>query len=212
MSHQDWFRNTEWNETIERAFEGKLRRTRKKSQYLRIQANTLAESHPTVALRLLDKYFALDDKFDWAQGYCDQAKAFLSLGRVDEAVVAYEKALDREMAFPNLQTQAYLDLPFLIVTRGLHERFDQAERILRDRQSRLTFPVERFTWHSALALIAKRRGDGAMASEHATLALKEADTRHSGFQFHSSLGLVTEAHQQLINELIPLSGKPSQQA
>ena len=211
MSRQDWFRNTEWNESIEQAFEGKLRRARQKGQYLRIQASTLANSHPTVALRLLERYFALDDKFDWAQAYCDQAKALLSLGRVDEAVIAYVKALDREAEYPNLKTQAYIALPFLIVTRRLRDRFDQAEQILRDYESRLMFPVDRFMWHSASALIARYRGNGASASEHASRALVEANRHHSGFQYHPAIGLVSQLHQPLIDELTSIGGKPREE-
>jgi len=44
----DWFRNTTWDDAIERAFDEKLRRARMKEQYLRIQASTLARSHPEV--------------------------------------------------------------------------------------------------------------------------------------------------------------------
>ena len=46
----EWFRNTTWDTSIERAFDDKLRRARRKEQYLRIQACTLARSHPDVAL------------------------------------------------------------------------------------------------------------------------------------------------------------------
>lgn len=99
----DWFRNTTWNDTIERTFDEKLGRARKRDQYLRIQACTLAHSHPEVALRLLDRYFALNDDFDHAQAHVDRATALLSLGRVDEALAAYEAALARESAFPNLR-------------------------------------------------------------------------------------------------------------
>lgn len=208
VSDQDWFRNTEWNELIERAFEDKLRRSRRKSQYLRIQAHTLAESHPVVALQLLERYFELEDKFDCAQAYCDQATAFLSLGRPEDAVICYEKALRREAEFPNLETQAYLELPFLIATRRLRDRFDQAEQILRDHQSRLTFPVDRFMWHSSWALIATSRGDGARASEHASQALIEAQQRHSGMQFHPAIGLVSQRHQSLVDDLARLVGRP----
>jgi len=208
MSRDDWFRNTEWTESIERAFEEKLRRARQKSQYLRIQANCLAESHPIVALRLLERYFKLDEKFDWAHAYCDQARAFLSLGRVDDAINSYERALDREAEFPNLKTQAYIELPFLIVTRSRRERFERAAQVLLDHQSRLTFPVDRFMWHAALALIAQCRGDNANASEHASYALTEARQHHSGFRFHPTVGLVLSQYQSLIDQLTPLSGKP----
>lgn len=56
MARGDWFRNSNWNDAIETAFFAKLRRARSKAQYLKIQACTLAEKHPEVALRLLDQY------------------------------------------------------------------------------------------------------------------------------------------------------------
>ena len=84
----EWFRNQTWDETIERGFNEKLRRARKKDQYLRIQA--------------------------------------LTLGRLDEAIGAYEAALAREIEFPNFRTPAYLDLPYLIATRNIRVRFAQA--------------------------------------------------------------------------------------
>lgn len=208
MSRDDWFRNTKWNESIERTFEEKLRRARRKSEYLRIQAGGLAESHPVVALQLLERYFAIGEKVIWAQAYCDQARAFLTLGRVDDAITSYERALDREAEFPNVITQAYIELPFLIATRGLGERYDRAARILQDNQSRLTFPVERFKWHAALALIAKCRGDNVSASEHASRALAEANQCHSGFRYHPAIGLVQQHYRTLINQLTPISGMP----
>jgi hypothetical protein len=59
VAHDDWFRNAEWNSDIEAAFFAKLKRAKDKSQYLRVQACTLAATHPRIALRLLDQYFAL---------------------------------------------------------------------------------------------------------------------------------------------------------
>ena len=73
----EWFRNTTWNESIQAAFDAKLRRARRKGQYLRIQACTLARSHPEIALELLERYLALPDDFDRAQAYVDRAMAFL---------------------------------------------------------------------------------------------------------------------------------------
>ena len=68
MARDDWFRNENWNPAIEGAFFAKLRRARDKSQYLRIQACTLARKEPLV-LRLLNEYFTQANQFDRAQAF-----------------------------------------------------------------------------------------------------------------------------------------------
>src|SRR5262249_61122995 len=59
MSSAEWYRHTECNEEISERFEARLKRARRKAQYLRIQACSLARSEPRVALQLLDRYFEL---------------------------------------------------------------------------------------------------------------------------------------------------------
>lgn len=197
----DWFRNKTWNDAIERAFDEKLRRARKKEQYLRIQACTLARTHPEVALKLLDRYFRLPDEFDHAQAHVDRAKAFLALGRENEAIGSYEAALTREAAFPKLKTQAYLDLPYLIATKGIRNRYDQALKLLQAHEARLMFPIDHFRWHAAAALIAADTQKPAIARMHAERALEAEAREHSGFRFHPSVGLVTEQYDNITRKL-----------
>jgi tetratricopeptide (TPR) repeat protein len=187
----DWFRNTTWNEAVERTFNDNLRRTKRKQQYLRIQASTLAQSHPEVTLRLLDQYFELNDDFERAQAYVDRARALLELGRLNEAIDSYNAALAREAEFPQLQTQAYVDLPYLIATNGIREKYE----------ARLAFPVERFRWHAAYALIAAETNDAASAKVHAQSALEAAALDHSGFRYHPKTGLVSEAYDDIVRKL-----------
>src|SRR5262245_39004100 len=123
----------------------------------------LAESHPRVALRLLDEYFTLKDKFDHAHAYVDRATAYLAMGDLDSAIQSYEAALSREQEFPNLKTQAYLDLPSLIADHHLARLYDRALQLLDMFQSRLMFPVDHFRWHAARALILSARGNSADA-------------------------------------------------
>ncbi|MBK7898265.1 MAG: hypothetical protein IPJ99_02590 [Betaproteobacteria bacterium] len=197
----DWFRNTTWNEDIERAFDHRLRRARRKEQYLRIQSCTLARSHPEAALKLLDRYFELQDDFDHAQAYVDRATAFLTLGRIEEAIAAYEESLARESVFPNLLTQAYIELPYLVATRCIREHYERAKELLDLHEPRLMFPVDHFRWHAAQALIAGAAGESETASSHAKSALGAASHEHSGFRYHPSIGLVTSQYDEIIKKL-----------
>jgi tetratricopeptide (TPR) repeat protein len=197
----DWFRNTSWDDAIERVFNEKLRRARRKEQYLRIQACTLARSHPEVALTLLDRYFELDDDFDHAQAHVDRATALLALGRVDEALAAYEAALAREAVFPNLQTQAYLDLPYIVATRAVRDQYRRSLELLGRHESRLMFPVDHFRWHAAHALIAAATGETGSVRNHAERALEVASRDQSGFCYHPSVGLVTPQYEAVVKKL-----------
>jgi len=200
----DWFRNGDWNDGVARRFEEKLRRARRKEQYLRIQACILASTHPEVALALLDRYFSMSDKFDHAQAHVDRATALKALDRVEDAADAYEAALAREAEFPNLKTQAYLELPVLIAVEGLLSRFDRALVVLEQQADRRTFPVDHFMWHAAHALIMSSRGERAGAQPHAQSALEAASKDHSGFRHHPSVGLVTEEHRGLLKDIAAL--------
>jgi tetratricopeptide (TPR) repeat protein len=197
----DWFRNTTWDAVIEEAFEEKLRRTRRKEQYLRIQACTLARSHPEVALKLLDRYFELHDDFDHAQAQVDRATALLTLGRIEEALAAYEAVLAREAVFPNLKTQAHLDLPYAVATRGVREQYRRALEVLSLNESRLKFPVDHFRWHAAHALIAADTDEAEAVRSHAARALEAASLDDSGFRYHPSVVLVTPQYEAVVRKL-----------
>jgi tetratricopeptide (TPR) repeat protein len=197
----EWYRNPTWNEAIERAFDEKLRCARKKAQYLHIQAATLARSHPAVALSLLGRYLDLPGEIDQAGAHVTRAEALLALGRAEEAIAEYEAALACEQAFPNVLTQAYLDLLYLIATNRIRERYEQALGLLGTYGARLTWPVEHFRWHAASALIAADRREHSTAKAEAEHALEWATRRHSGFRYHASLGLVTEQYDGVVREL-----------
>ena len=196
----EWFRNRDWNEAIAAAFDHKLKRARDKKQYLRIQACTLARSHPRIALELLDRYFSLGDHFDHAQAHVDRATAHLALGDMESAIHSYEAAVERELAFPNLRTGASLDLPYLIAVNGIVGRFEQAMEMLSGSEDGLMFPVDRFKHHAARALILAR-GDLVAARIEAKAALEAAALAHSGFRYHPTVGLVSEEHAHALSRL-----------
>jgi len=204
MTDDRWFRNRTWNTHVASAFEEKLRRARRKSQYLRIQACCLTETNPQVALELLDRYFALGDDFDHAQAHVDRAGAYLTLGRVEDAFASYEAALKREEEFPNLRTGAYLELPYHIALSGAAHRYDQAMALLSNAGPRLMFAVDHFVFHATKAIILAAQGDLADARAEARPALEAASRDHSGFHYHPGVGLVSDKHAKALSLLRPL--------
>src|SRR5690242_11917936 len=168
MATTEWFRNEDWSPAIEVHFFEKLRRSRDESQHLRIQAWHLAEKRPEVALMLLEKYFSLGDKCDKADAFVDQATAYASLGRVEEAVWSLLKALEREREFPNYRTQAWRQYALLVVGKRLQPHYEKAIEILEEHKPLLTFPVDRFLWHATYALIKEAGGSLHVAKQHAT--------------------------------------------
>lgn len=193
----DWYRNITWDDSIEAAFDRKLSRSKLKEQYLRVQASTLAKTYPEVSLKLLERYFELPDKSYHAQAYVDRATACLALGRVDEAIEAYEAAIAREEKFPELATQAHLELPFTIAVRRVREQYDRALEALEKYSERMLFPVDFFKWHAAKAIIAADQEQPDRAGKQAAEALRQAKRTFSGFESHPTSGLVKNRFNDL---------------
>lgn len=179
----------------------KLKRARRKEQYLRIQACTIASTEPDVALSLLEQYFQLKDDFDHARAYCDMATAYIAKGQIKNAISSYVKALERESVFPNLKTEAYILYPMLIVEYKLTDLYQSANEALDEHQERVMFPVDHFRWHAAKAIISADSGNNEQAVNHAGHALDAAQIKKSGFRFHQSLGLVGKEYKGVVNEL-----------
>ncbi len=206
MARDDWYRNANWNDEIATHFEEKLRRSRNKDQYLRIQALTLIPKYPQVALDLLDRYFSLDESHDRALAYQARAEAYLALGRIENAMVAYEATLRQEAAKPNVRTWVSVEYPYLVAVRGLTPYFQRALEILASRSSELVFPIIRFKFHAARALILAAQGDAARAQPEAKLALDAAAEKRSEFERHPTLGLVSNADADAVRRLKELYG------
>lgn len=192
MGRGNWWRNVSWNEEIEAAFFNKLARARNKTWYLRNQAAAIASNCPEVALRLLDQYFASGGDLQEAEAHFYRARAHIALRDMDAAVLAFEATLAREDAVPNFLTWAFHELPVLIATERMSARYDRAVEVLTQHKDRLTFPVQFYQWHGALALILHEQGRTSEARNEAHNALEAADMTDSGFRYHPTLGLVSD--------------------
>ena len=201
MARDDWFRHTTWDDRVEAAFNAKLQRARAKDQYLRIQAHSLVATHPDVTLHLINRYFELGSTFFDAAALCDRAEALINLERYDEAYEAYELALKSESEFPGLKTNAHVDYPFLIAERKVRAKYELAVRILEERAKDLAFPVNKFKWNAAQALICWDLKRIAEARGFAQAAIEAAGMRRSEFQKHRALGLVGEEHASHLREI-----------
>lgn len=206
MARDDWFRSTTWNDQIEAAFNSKLERARKKDQYLRIQAHTLIETHPEVTLHLIERYFNQECRFFDASALDDRAKALARLGRLDEAYGAYESALKVESEFPGHKTTAFVDYPFLVATERAKQKYQTALEVLSHRAKDLAFPINKFRWNVAQALIFRDLGQLEESRGYAKAALEASALRHSEFQKHRSLGLVDEKDTSWIREMEEILG------
>jgi tetratricopeptide (TPR) repeat protein len=205
MKAPEWFRNSDWTPEIETHFFQKLSRARVKFQYLRIQGCYLTEKHPAVALTLLEKYFALGENFDLAQAHVDQANAYLTLGQFKKARDSLKAALAREREFPNARTSAWLEFAMLVAAREIRSHFDEALDLLLQKKSQMLFPVDKFRWHAACALITAALNDHVTAREHALSALEAGKLDHSGFRYHPKIGLVGPELAPIRQRLLELS-------
>jgi hypothetical protein len=134
-----------------------------------------------------------------------RADARLALENIDEAVKAFEAALDTEKKLPNLVTNAKIDLPFLIASRCIQAKYPLAMTLLADPGA-LLFPIQRFKHHASLGLMLAERDELSAASLHAGAALREAQAEESGLRYHRQLGLVADVEHSIRLRLLVIAG------
>lgn len=209
----DWFRRSTWTPSDRDDFEARLRRARalSRAQYLRIQAVHLMDAGRddlvVPALELLERAIATDPNgLEVALAEHLRAGCYERTGDVLLAVEAYRKSIAAQGSRPSLQTDAVLDFAILIAERNLATLASEAANLLDSHPAdQRLFPVQRFKYHAARALLNHDRG-GVTAAEDARRALDEANASHSGLRYHSGLGLVGPHHERLVARLKPLVG------
>lgn len=207
MAPDDWFRNENWNERIEADFFEKLGRARsRRDQYLAIQALTLATTQPKIALRLVSDYFDTrkNDFCDY-QALIARATAFESLKDFNAAVATYKELISWQSRRSNVEAGGGLRLAYLVATEKLAEHFDFALEQLESVPDAALFPVAEFERHAAAALIFSEVQEPALARSHADRALKAANIRRTGLQYHQVVGLVSSKHRKVVRAIRKLA-------
>src|SRR6185503_7301053 len=151
----DWFRKTTWTTADESDFRKRLARSRKRDEYLRIQALTLVENGlAEPSLRLLDELLvSYHDDFYLAQIQETRAQALVDLGRPSEAIEALTKALEAQRAQPNVQGFAALAFAELVLALGRRELFRKSLALLDELHSPSPFPAIRYREAAVRALL-----------------------------------------------------------
>ena len=166
----EWYRNTDWNDKIEAAFDTRLARARDKAQYLNIQAHTLLTTHPEVAAKLCRRVDALNDPAQTARAWLYLGTALAVLGDFDGAISSLEAAIEAEQRYPLHRTAAHLDQALLIALAERHDLYDIAlERLNSERD--LPLSGQPLNALIALALVGSERGENV--ADAAALALEE---------------------------------------
>jgi tetratricopeptide (TPR) repeat protein len=154
----------------------------------------LARDYPEASLALIDEFFALGDHFDLPTARCVQAEAFVSLGRISDALAALKLALEWEAEHPRMLSTASIDYPLMVARYRIVEEYGDALMVLVDRfkPSDFSFPATRYRWNGCQALIRAELGQADDARHFAERALVAASATQSPFRYHRTVGLVSQ--------------------
>ncbi|BAU54643.1 tetratricopeptide repeat protein [Mucilaginibacter gotjawali] len=196
----DWYRQKSWSKEDEEYFFKRLERARKdgRAQYLKIQAIELVETKNAflldVAESLIAKLFSEypDDQFN-------RPGALFALGNIyqlrndyDKAIEFYKHAIDFEVIFPRVQTQAYIYYAELVVKTAKTHFYDAVEKILLEKMPGVLFPIEKYKGYSILCIINKYKCNTERAAHFEILAEENASKETSTLRYHKYLGIVKD--------------------
>lgn len=196
----DWYRKKTWTTADKEHFFEKLVRARKdgRAQYLKIQAIELVATKDqhllniaeTLLHQLLEDY--PEDRFNRPGALVTFALIYQLRDDLDTAIEYYKQALDFELVYPQVKTNAYLDYAELIIKTQKTEYYAEVEQLLLARVPGNLFPIVQYKGYSMLSIINRHKGDMPQAVHFASLAEKYANQQTTEMRYHKYLGVVKE--------------------
>lgn len=171
MTQPDWFRHTTWTAEDASAFEEKLARSRgQRSEYLRIQAWTLADTRDPAnaapAIELAERFLCENPKDGTrASTLVTAALAETTRGDLEAAVEYYRRAVEVERTTRQMRIRAYLEFAWFVVIHGRTDLYSEVLAAINSNFERqdLVFPMTQYQYFGALALISSERGEREQA-------------------------------------------------
>jgi tetratricopeptide (TPR) repeat protein len=207
---RNWFRNTTWNEEIERHFFIKLKRVKDKgmqAQYLNLQAGALIYTGDPELMKVAESLInrQLQEYSDCilfvSYAYCLLGDIYGFRGNYNKSLDYYKQAINFEETFPNMLTNAFLHYAEVAVKTNRTDLFADVEKIFAERRYVASFPLSKYIKYSILSIINKHKGNMEKAKYYANLAHENAEMQLSGLNNHKTLGLVRE-RDKILDELV----------
>ncbi len=158
------------------------------------------------AIKLLQQLFAeLPEPSELATAHVQMAECLMAMDQRENALNAYRTALRVEKEFPQRRTNAWLDFPWLVVTKRMRQLYSEARSFLEWGNRQPRFPIEEYKLATVEAFMAEDEGSVGTAKRFARIALNVAQRTHSGFRYHPTLGLVKDQEQEVKERLEKLA-------
>jgi tetratricopeptide (TPR) repeat protein len=194
----EWYRNEDWSKEKKEAFFEKLKKSRDKVQYLKIQAGHLEKRFPNEALELLMEALKINsNNIFLTQIYGQMAECFCSMGNRDEAIAYYRKSIGAQGQRPSVRTDSYLGFARCVINWERSDLFEEALNYLNQREQDPTFPVQIFEYHLYLTQLYLKLEKIDKAEEHAKATVANMAATKSGFRYHPGIGLVTAVPKEV---------------
>jgi tetratricopeptide (TPR) repeat protein len=209
MSSDDWFRLKTWTDADRQAFFARFKRSRKKAQYLRIQALHLEEAGLSQeAIGLLEMLVSdWPERSQLAQAHYQRGRCLTAQRRHDDALQAYRDAFAAQRAFPGIKNFAHLDFGELALALRRRDLYDEVLARIEEFAGCERFPILEYRLFTTLALIHEARREIASAKEYARKALEAAAKTEAPFINHRKLGLVGEQSSDTEARLLRLAAR-----